>query len=167
MCHPSGCTVASGVVRVVGGVSNCSQMRTSNCKCLIFGVSIGIFDRSKFKVTCNILLTISGWLLVSQVCVIWNRKWPLNHCYSFPIPPKVRGWVVCVCTRTCRKVGSEWALDMAKYNLAHNYLVVGTTDELEEFVAILEAGLPRFFSGALEFFVTGLQSMCSSWFCWL
>jgi len=64
---------------------------------------------------------------------------------------------VCVCC--CRKVGSEWALEMAKYNLAHNYLVVGTTDELEEFVAVLEAGLPRFFSGALEFFVTGLQSI--------
>jgi len=54
-----------------------------------------------------------------------------------------------------RRVGSEWALEMAKYNLAHNYLVVGTTDQLEEVVAVLEAVLPRFFSGALEFFVTG------------
>jgi len=52
-------------------------------------------------------------------------------------------------------VGSEWALEMAKYNLAHNYLVVGVTDELDEFVAVLEAGLPRFFAGALEFFLTG------------
>jgi len=58
----------------------------------------------------------------------------------------------------CRKVGSEWALDMAKYNLAHNYLVVGTTDQLEDFVAVLEAGLPRFFGGALEFFLTGVMS---------
>jgi len=45
---------------------------------------------------------------------------------------------------------------MAKYNLAHNYLVVGTTDEIEEFVAVLEASLPRFFTGALEFFLTGI-----------
>ena len=54
-------------------------------------------------------------------------------------------------------MGSEWALEMAKYNLAHNYLVVGTTDEIEEFVAVLEASLPRFFNGALEFFLTGLS----------
>jgi len=70
ICRPSGCTMASGIV----GVFNCSQMRTSKCTCLIFGVSIvldpgykctkGIFDRSKFKVTHDISPTISGWLLV-------------------------------------------------------------------------------------------------------
>jgi len=45
ICHPSGCTVASSVVIVVVvvvGVCNCSQMRTSKCTCLIFGVSIGL-----------------------------------------------------------------------------------------------------------------------------
>jgi len=44
ICRPSGCTVASGVVSVVvvGGVCNRSQMRTSKCTCLIFGVSIGL-----------------------------------------------------------------------------------------------------------------------------
>ena len=78
ICRPSGCTVASGVVVVVlVGVCNCSQMRTSKCTCLIFGVSVGldpglkctkgIFDRSKFKVTRDISPTISGWLLVSSV----------------------------------------------------------------------------------------------------
>jgi len=37
-------TVASGVVgvRIVVGVCNRSQMRTSKCTCLIFGVSIGL-----------------------------------------------------------------------------------------------------------------------------
>ena len=46
ICRPSGCIVASGVVGVVigvvvvVGVCNRSQMRTSKCKCLIFGVSI-------------------------------------------------------------------------------------------------------------------------------
>ena len=53
-------------------------------------------------------------------------------------------------------MGSQWALEMAKYNLAHNYLVVGTTDQIEEFVAVLEASLPRFFAGALEFFLSGI-----------
>jgi len=46
ICRPSGCTVASGVVGVVVvvvvGVCNRSQMRTSKCTCLIFGVSIGL-----------------------------------------------------------------------------------------------------------------------------
>jgi len=75
ICRPSGCTVASGIVIiVVVGICSRSQMRTSKFTCLIFGVSIGldpgykctkgIFDRSKFKVTCDISPTISGWLLV-------------------------------------------------------------------------------------------------------
>ena len=42
ICRPSGCTVASGVVVVVVCVCNRSQMRTSKCTCLIFGVSIGL-----------------------------------------------------------------------------------------------------------------------------
>ena len=60
--------MASGVVVVVVvvvvGACNCSQMRTSKCTCLIFGVSIGldpgqkctkgIFDRLKLKVTRHI-----------------------------------------------------------------------------------------------------------------
>ena len=41
ICCPSGCTVVFGVVVVVvGGVCNCSQMRTIKCTCLISGVSI-------------------------------------------------------------------------------------------------------------------------------
>jgi len=80
------CTMASGVVGVgvgvvvvvvvvvVVGVCNRSQMRTSKCTCLIFGVSIGldpnekrmkgIFYRSEFKVTRDISPTIYGWRLV-------------------------------------------------------------------------------------------------------
>ena len=42
ICRPSGCTVASGIVVVVVGFCNCSQMRDSKCTCLIFGVSIGL-----------------------------------------------------------------------------------------------------------------------------
>jgi len=80
ICHPSGCTVVSGVVVGGGGVCNRSQMRTSFRTCFIFGVSIGldpgckctkgIFDRSEFKVTHNISPTISGWLLVKFVIVM-------------------------------------------------------------------------------------------------
>jgi len=43
ICRPSGSTVATSVVGiVVVGVCKCSQMRTSKCTCLIFGVSIGL-----------------------------------------------------------------------------------------------------------------------------
>jgi len=47
ICHPSDYTVVFGVVIVgisvvVIGVCNRSQMRTSKCTCLIFGVSIDL-----------------------------------------------------------------------------------------------------------------------------
>jgi len=41
ICRPSGCSVVSGIVVVVG-VCYRSQMRTSEYTCLIFGVSIGL-----------------------------------------------------------------------------------------------------------------------------
>jgi len=40
ICRPSGCTVVSGII--VDGVCDRSQMRTSKCTCLIFGVSIDL-----------------------------------------------------------------------------------------------------------------------------
>jgi len=70
-----GPTVVSGIVVV--GVCNRSQMRTSKCTCLIFGVSIGkdparnaqkeflIGQSSRSQATYR--LTISGWLLVAHV----------------------------------------------------------------------------------------------------
>lgn len=51
--------------------------------------------------------------------------------------------------------GSRWALETAKYNLVHNYLVVGLTEELGDFIAVLEAALPRFFAGATDLYNNG------------
>lgn len=56
---------------------------------------------------------------------------------------------------SCRNVGSHWALEQAKYNLVNEYLLVGVTEELEDFVMMLEAALPRFFRGATELYRTG------------
>lgn len=56
----------------------------------------------------------------------------------------------------CRNVGSQWALEQAKYNLVNEYMLVGVTEELEDFVMMLEAALPRFFKGATELYKTGL-----------
>lgn len=55
----------------------------------------------------------------------------------------------------CRNIGSRWALEQAKYNLINEYLLVGVTEELEDFVMMLEAALPRFFRGATELYRTG------------
>lgn len=55
----------------------------------------------------------------------------------------------------CRNVGSQWALEQAKYNLVNEYMLVGVTEELEDFVMMLEAALPRFFRGATELYKTG------------
>lgn len=48
---------------------------------------------------------------------------------------------------------------MAKRNLVNNYLLVGITEELGEFVAALEAALPRYFLGATDLYNTGMQLM--------
>ncbi|KAG7277385.1 hypothetical protein CRUP_033340 [Coryphaenoides rupestris] len=58
----------------------------------------------------------------------------------------------------CWNVGSPWALEQAKYNLVNEYMLVGVTEELEDFVMILEAALPRFFRGATELYKTGKKS---------
>lgn len=42
-----------------------------------------------------------------------------------------------------RKPGSQWALEQAKYNLVNNYFLVGVTEEMEDFIYLLELSLPR------------------------
>ncbi|KAM9796501.1 heparan sulfate 2-O-sulfotransferase 1-like [Syngnathus typhle] len=58
----------------------------------------------------------------------------------------------------CWNVGSRWALEQAKYNLVNEYLLVGVTEELEDFIMILEATLPRFFKGATDLYKSGKKS---------
>ncbi|XP_035224108.1 heparan sulfate 2-O-sulfotransferase 1-like [Stegodyphus dumicola] len=58
----------------------------------------------------------------------------------------------------CWVPGSEWALLQAKLNLVQHYLLVGVTEELQDFIALLEATLPRFFHGATNYFVEGKKS---------
>lgn len=49
-----------------------------------------------------------------------------------------------------RKPGNKWALTEAKKNLVNNFLLVGVTEELEDFIKILELTLPRIFKGATD-----------------
>ncbi|GFR78398.1 Heparan sulfate 2-O-sulfotransferase 1 [Elysia marginata] len=53
--------------------------------------------------------------------------------------------------------GNEWALQEAKRNLFRHYLVVGVTEELEDFISVLEVLLPRFYRGAKAFYTQGLK----------
>jgi len=64
----------------------------------------------------------------------------------------------CGHAQECWEPGNQWALEMAKFNLVNNYLAVGVTEELEDFVAVLEAALPRFFTGATEMYRSGRKS---------
>lgn len=47
-------------------------------------------------------------------------------------------------------------MDQAKYNLINEYFLVGVTEELEDFIMLLEAALPRFFRGATDLYRTGM-----------
>lgn len=55
----------------------------------------------------------------------------------------------------CWIPGSEWALNKAKQNVLRYYLLVGVTEELEDFIVTLETVLPRFFRGASELYKKG------------
>lgn len=46
-------------------------------------------------------------------------------------------------------------MDQAKRNLVEKYLLVGITEEIGDFVAILEATVPRIFKGATKVFNEG------------
>ncbi|CRL01304.1 CLUMA_CG014293, isoform C [Clunio marinus] len=47
----------------------------------------------------------------------------------------------------CFEAGSEWALEQAKKNLVNEYFLVGTTEDLGDFIEMLELSLPRLFQG--------------------
>ena len=58
----------------------------------------------------------------------------------------------------CWQPGNNWALERAKYNLLNNYLVVGLTEQLGDFIAVMEATLPRIFRGSVALFNEGRKS---------
>lgn len=50
------------------------------------------------------------------------------------------------------EVGNNRALEQAKSNLINYYLLVGLSDQMRDFIELLELLLPSFFHGALENF---------------
>lgn len=61
----------------------------------------------------------------------------------------------CGHAKACWEPGSSWALERAKENLLQHYLLVGVTEEILEFISVLEAVVPNFFAGATETFLNG------------
>lgn len=54
--------------------------------------------------------------------------------------------------------GNQWALEQAKHNLVNHYLIVGVTEQMLDFITVLEATLPRFFRGATEYYLNSNKS---------
>lgn len=52
----------------------------------------------------------------------------------------------------CFQTGSRWALERAKSNLVNEYFLVGVTEQMSNFIALLELSLPRIFRGSIEHF---------------
>jgi len=50
------------------------------------------------------------------------------------------------------------ALNQAKNNLVNHYLLVGITEEMYDFFALLEVVLPRFFAGSTKLYEKGSKS---------
>ena len=65
-----------------------------------------------------------------------------------------------ICYFYGRVPGNEWALSEAKKNLLDHYFLVGVTEELGDFIKLLEVSLPSIFHGASSHYETSkLQEM--------
>ncbi|XP_059477683.1 heparin sulfate O-sulfotransferase [Neocloeon triangulifer] len=58
----------------------------------------------------------------------------------------------------CWEKGNEWALEEAKKNLLEHYMVVGVTEQMEDFISLLELTLPSMFRGAGQHFALSNRS---------
>lgn len=64
----------------------------------------------------------------------------------------------CGHSANCWKPGNKWALTEAKKNLVNNYLLVGVTEELDDFIRMLQLTLPRIFKGAMDHYLNSNKS---------
>jgi len=65
---------------------------------------------------------------------------------------------LCGHSAECWELNSEWALQQAKINLLTKYTLVGVTEQMEEFVVLLEATVPKVFRGITDLYRKGGQS---------
>lgn len=75
----------------------------------------------------------------------------ISSCHLLTAPAFIKlNIVFCGC-----RVPGRWALEQAKTNLVNHYLLVGVTEQLGEFIALLETMLPQYFSGAYDLYTKG------------
>lgn len=119
-----------------------------NSGCRFHSSVVTILNAGKYSTTSHVCIVLFKWkttLFFHSFLLFCHTLW--KCCCSWP-------WM----WPLCRNAGSQWALEQAKYNLVNEYLLVGVTEELEDFVMMLEAALPRFFRGATELYRTGQPS---------
>lgn len=57
---------------------------------------------------------------------------------------------LCGHSAECWELNSEWALEQAKQNLLTKYALVGVTEQMEDFIVLLESTLPHMFHGITD-----------------
>ena len=75
----------------------------------------------------------------------------LENLDRFSVYMRIDSFVHIFCFSPTRR-SSQLALRQAKINVLTNYLLVGVTEELEDFLFALEALLPEFFKGVLDIY---------------
>ena len=74
--------------------------------------------------------------------------------FTLPLPSKLtKSFKIpyfCGQVAACWEPGSQWALDRAKQNVLEHYFLVGTTENLSQFVEVLENEIPAIFKVGLN-----------------
>ena len=100
-------------------------------------------------------LTFDLILMPASCCPLLSLSFTLALCTWVILD------IVAVLFPAIRIPGNTWALQQAKHNLINNYFVVGVTEQIPEYIAVLEASLPRFFKDATKHYLTGRR--VSAW----
>lgn len=98
------------------------QTKATGLRCKIYVASSAILLWSCSRVLVCIIIVN----LICEYFIIFEKQFLKKH---FSIQ---------------RRPGSEWALEQAKYNLVNHYFLVGVTEEMEDFIYLLELSLPRY-----------------------